>query len=367
MVSSPMAVSPGETGYLRHCWRGLVCASLLFAVLLGAAALAQETRFFRIGTAATGGSFFEVGGLLAGAISGPTEGPPCGRGGSCGVRGLVAVAQATPGSIENLRLINGGQIESGFAQADLGGWAYNGVNLFSNGGPLKKLRAIASLFPVAVHLVIPADSAIGSLKDLRGKRVALGEAGSGTAAVAAVLVAAAGLGEGDFTAKYLRPGPAGAELKAGTVDAMFLVGGYPVPAIREVAASIPVRLVPIEGPIVEALRKDFSFYYPTEIPGGIYPGVETATSSLGSSALWLVNAEIEPDLVFAITGSLWNPATEKILGTLDPIGSRIRLSHALDGLSVPLHPGAERFYREKGMPVDATPHVAGEATEKKEP
>jgi len=277
------------------------------------------------------------------------------------------VAQATPGSIENLKMINGSQIESGFAQADLAGWAYNGVNLFSTGGRLQKLRAIASLFPVAVHLVIPADSAIGSLKSLRGKRVAVGEAGSGTAAVSSVLLAAAGLREGDITAKYLRPGPAGAELKAGTVDAMFLVGGYPVPAIREVAASMPVRLVPIEAGTVESLHKDFSFYYPTEIPAGVYPGVETATNSLGSSALWLVNAEVAPDLVFAITDSLWNPATAKILGTLDPIGTRIQLPRALEGLSVPLHPGAERFYREKGMPVDAAPKVAGEPTEKKEP
>ena len=217
----------------------------------------RRPRFFRIGTAATGGSFFEIGGLIAGAISGPTEGPPCGRGGSCGVRGLVAVAQATPGSIENLKLINGGQIESGFAQADLAGWAYNGVNLFSTGGPLRKLRAIASLFPVAVHLVVPVDSPIRSLPDLRGKRVSLGEAGSGTAAVSAVLLTAAGLSESDITAKYLRPGPAGAELKAGTVDALFLVGGYPVPAIREVAASMPVRLVPIEGDVVEALQQGF--------------------------------------------------------------------------------------------------------------
>jgi TRAP transporter TAXI family solute receptor len=352
---------------LRHCWRSLVCASLLFAALLGASALAQETRFFRIGTAATGGSFFEVGGLIAGAISGPTEGPPCGRGGSCGVRGLVAVAQATPGSIENLRLINGLQIESGFAQADLAGWAYNGVNLFSTGGPLRKLRAIASLFPVAVHLIVPVDSPIRSLDDLRGKRVALGESGSGTAAVSAVLLAAAGLSESDITAKYLRPGPAGAELKDGTIDAMLLVGGYPVPAIRELAASMPVRLVPIEGGMVDALRKDFSFYYPAEIPAGNYAGIDIATASLGSSALWLVNAEVQSDLVFAITESLWNPATAKILSTLDPIGSRISFSRALEGLSVPLHSGAERFYREKGMPVDAAPKVAGEPAEKKEP
>src|SRR6202521_5157718 len=160
MVSSPMVVSPRETRGVRHSWRGLVCASLFFATSLGAAALAQEPRFFRIGTAATGGSFFEVGGLVASAISSPADGPPCGHGGGCGVRGLVAVAQATPGSIENLRLINSGQIESGFAQADLAGWAYSGVNVFADGGPLRRLRAIASLFPEAAHLVVLTQSPI---------------------------------------------------------------------------------------------------------------------------------------------------------------------------------------------------------------
>src|SRR6266702_1578891 len=215
MVSSPMIVSPRETRVVWHIWRGLVCASLFFATLLGAAALADEPRFFRIGTAATGGSFFEIGGLVASAISSPADGPSCGRGGSCGVRGLVAVAQATPGSIENLRLINGGQLESGFAQADLAGWAYTGVHAFAEAGPLRRLRAIASLFPEAAHLVVRADSPIRSLADLKGKTLSLGEAGSGSAADAAVVLAAAGLHGKEVTRKYLRPGPAVAELKAG--------------------------------------------------------------------------------------------------------------------------------------------------------
>src|SRR5438270_13532057 len=123
-----MAVSPRETmvGRREYCWRGLVCASLLLMAVVCGAASAPEARFFRMGTAATGGSFFEIGGVVAGAISGPAGGPPCGHGGTCGVPGLVAVAQATPGSIENLRMINSGQIESGFAQADLAGWARQG-------------------------------------------------------------------------------------------------------------------------------------------------------------------------------------------------------------------------------------------------
>jgi TRAP transporter TAXI family solute receptor len=372
MVSSSMTVSPSETRIVWHSWRGPVCASLFFAaglytILLGAAVMAQEPRFFRIGTAATGGSFFEIGGLVAGAISSPADGPPCGRGGSCGVRGLVAVAQATPGSIENLRLINSGQFESGFAQADLAGWAYTGVNVFADAGPLRRLRAIASLFPEAAHLVVRAESPIHSFSDLKGKKVSLGETGSGTAADAAVLLAAAGLGEHDLTRKYLRPGPAAEELKAGSLDALFLVGGYPIPVIHDLAASVSIRLVPIEGEFVDALRKNFSFYRLTNIPADSYPGIDTDTLSLGFSALWVVNADVDSDLVYAITQALWNPATAKQLTALNPIGSRIRLFRALDGLSVPLHPGAARFYRQADMKLDGVPEAAAQPVERKGP
>src|SRR5262249_29284917 len=129
MVSFRMAVSPGETRSRRGFpyWRGPVCASLLFFALLCGAAAETETRFFRIGTAATGGGFFEIGGVVASAISGPVEASACGSGGNCGVPGLVAVAQATQGSIENLRLVASGQIESAFVQADLAAMAYGGT------------------------------------------------------------------------------------------------------------------------------------------------------------------------------------------------------------------------------------------------
>jgi uncharacterized protein len=334
---------------------------------LGAAELAQEPKFFRIGTAATGGSFFEIGGLVASAISGPAVGPPCGRGGSCGVRGLVAVAQATAGSIENLRMVGSGQLESGFAQADLAGWAYNGLNVFAQGVPLRRLRAIASLFPEAAHLVVRADGPIHSLADLAGKTVSLGEEGSGSAADAGVLLAAAGLGEHDLTRRYLRPGPAAEELKAGTLDAFFLVGGYPIPAIRDLAAAAPIRLVPIEGKVVDALKKNFGFYSLTVIPAGSYRGIDVDTPSLGFSALWVVNADVDADLVYAITRALWHPATAKLFAALDPIGKRVLLYRALDGLSVPLHPGAVRFYREAGMNVDGTLEAPAASVERKGP
>ena len=103
------------------------------------------------------------------------------------------------------------------------------------------------------------------------------------------------------------------------------------------------------------------------IPAGIYPGIDNGTPSLGFSALWLVNADIDADLVYAITQSLWHPATAKLLAALDPIGKRIRLDRALDGLSVPLHPGAARFYRETGMPVESTPEEPAPTVERKVP
>jgi TRAP transporter TAXI family solute receptor len=346
-------------------WCGLFVAALFLAAALTGLARAQpkapeptpEPRYFRIGTAATGGSFFEIGGIIAAAVSGPPEGPPCGRGGTCGVPGLVAVAQATPGSVGNLRLINSGEIESGFAQADLAGWAYDGVKLFAGTGKLPELRAIASLFPAVAHLVVRADSPIRSLADLKGKIVAVGEAGSGSAADAAVLFEAAGFGAGDVAQKYLRPGPGTAEVKAGTIDAMFISGGYPVPAIRDLAASTPIRLIPIEGEVVGNLKKEFAHYQEATIPAGAYPGIDTPTPSVGFSVLWLVHSNVDPDLVYAITKSLWNAATAKLLSVAEPAGNQIRLERALDGLSVPLHPGAARFYREAGLPVDGAPQA----------
>src|SRR6516164_10351603 len=126
-------------------------------------ASAQEARFFRIGAAATAGSFFEIGGVLASAISKPAGSLPCEQGGNCGVPGLVAVAQATHGSVENLRLVASDQIESGIAQSDVVGRAYAGTGIFAGQNPMRTLRAIASLFPESLHLVVRAEGPIQTL------------------------------------------------------------------------------------------------------------------------------------------------------------------------------------------------------------
>ncbi len=342
---------------LNHCWRGLACASLLFFALPSGADAQTEPRFFRIGTASTGGSFFEIGGVIAGAISGPVAGVTCGPSGGCGVPGLVAVAQATQGSMENLRLVNGKQLESGFAQADLAAMAYGGTGAFAEEGPMPQLRVVASLFQEALHIVVRADSSIRSIDELAGKVVAVGEAGSGTAVNAKVLLTAAGFAENDVIRKNLRPSRAAEEMKAGTVDALIIAGSYPVPAIQELAAAMPIRLVPITGAVATVLEQEFSFYSPATIPAGSYRNVDTDTRSIGFYALWIVGADSDAGLIYDITRSLWSEGAAKLFAASDPIGKQIRVADALKGVSLPLHPGAERYYREKGFAVEKLPEA----------
>ena len=335
-------------------WCGPVApAAFVLSFFLGhVSPSAQEEHFFRIGAAATSGTFFEIGGVIASAISKPAGSPPCESGGNCGVSGLVAVTQATQGSVENLRMIAAGQIESGIAQSDIVSWAYAGTGIFAAEGPLKNLRAIASLFPESLQLVVRDDSGIHTLRDLRGKHISLGQPASGTVADARVVLAAAGLTERDMTAEFLRPGVAAVNVKDGALDGFFIIGGVPVPAIRDLAAESPVRLIPVDDNVLAKMRESSTSYRRSVIPSGTYPGITVETPSIGFDALWIVSADAPDDLIYAITKALWNDATQRLLEARDPLGKQVRLEDALDGLSIPLHPGAKRFYREAGLPVD---------------
>jgi uncharacterized protein len=335
-----------------HC-HGSIGAAFVVLGLLGriAPACADETHFFRIGAAATAGSFFEIGGVLASAISKPADSLPCEQGGSCGVPGLVAIAQATQGSVENLRMVASGQIESGIAQSDVVSWAYAGTGIFTGEEPLKKLRAIASLFPESLHVVVPAAGPIQTLSDLKGRRISLGQTGSGTLVDARIVLAASGFAEKDLSSEYLRSGTAATDLSDGTLEGFFLIGGVPLPAIRAVAATTPIRLIPIPDDVLSRMQEKYGPYDRSIIPADTYPGVSVATPTIGFYALWLVSADAPEDLIYSITKTLWNEATQRLLDAHDPIGKHVRLEDALDGLAVPLHPGAKRFYRQAGLPV----------------
>jgi uncharacterized protein len=328
-------------------------AVFLFGLLWGLAfSSAQETRFFRIGAAATSGTFFELGGVIASAISKPDGAPPCEHGGNCGVAGLLAVTEATQGSVENLRMIGAGQIESGIAQSDIVSWAYKGTGIFAADGPITNLRMIASLFPESLQLVVRAESSIRNLADLRGAHVSLGQAGSGTLADARVVLAAVGLSEKDLIGEYLRPGVAAAEVREGRLDGFFLIGGTPVPAIRELATAVPVRLIPVEDNVLARMRENSTSYRRSVIPAETYPGIDDDTPSVGFEAVWVVSADASDGLIYEITKALWNDATRHLLDSHNPIGKQVRIEDALDSAPAPLHPGAKRYYREIGLNVD---------------
>jgi len=337
-------------------WCGSVAVAIFVLCLLSGhvSSSAQQGQFFRIGAAATSGTFFEIGGVIAGAISKPAGSPPCEHGGNCGVPGLVAVTQATQGSIENLRMVAAGQIESGIAQSDIVSWAYAGTGIFAAAGPLKNLRAIASLFPESLQLVVRDDSAIQTLADLRGKHISLGQPASGTVADARVVLVAAGLTEKDMTAEYLRPGVAAANVKDGTLDGFFIIGGVPVPAIRDLAAETPIRLIPVEDDVLAKMRESSTSYRRSTIPSGTYPGISAETPSIGFDALWIVSADAPDDLIYAITKALWNDATQRLLEARAPLGKQVRVEDALDGVSIPLHPGAKRFLPRGRVAVRST-------------
>jgi TRAP transporter TAXI family solute receptor len=261
------------------------------------------------------------------------------------VPGLIAVALSTEGSVENVMGIAEGTLESGLSQADISYWAYNGKGIFAETGPIEKLRAVANLFPEAVHVVVRRDAGVHSLADLRGKRVSLDREGSGTRVDALLILEAFGLGLDDIEAEALAAGDAADRLRAGELDAFIMVVGTPANAVTGLAEDSEITLVPIAGPEADALRKKYPFFAQDRIEAGTYfnvPAIET----LSVGAQWLVSADLPEELVYGLTRALWHGTTRRLLDNGHPKGRAIQKVSALDGLAVPLHPGAQRYYEE---------------------
>jgi uncharacterized protein len=320
----------------------------LGTVLAGSQAFAQDITFFRIGTGGTAGTYFPIGGLIANAISNPPGSRTCADGGSCGVPGVVATAVASNGSVANVNAINSGSMQSGFTQSDVAYWAYNASGIYEGRPKVDTLRAIANLYPESFHLVARKGSGIKSIKDLKGKRMSLDEPGSGTLVDARLILAAYGMTEKDVKAEYLKPQQSADKLKDGALDAFFSVSGWPQGAIAELAATTGIDLVPIDGPEAENLIKQFSFFAADEIPDGAYKGV-TGVKTVSVNAIWATSSKQADQLIYNITAALWNPSTRKLLDSGHAKGKAIKLETAIVGLGIPLHAGAEKFYKEKGL------------------
>ena len=318
------------------------------AVLASTSLHAQELQFFTIGTGGTAYTYYPVGGVIANAISKPPGSRECGEGGSCGVDGLIASAVSSRGSVDNVNAIMSGLRNSGFAQSDVAYWAYTGTGTMEGKEPATDLRTIAALFEEHIHLVALADSGINSVADLKGKRVSLDEPGSGTYVDANLILEANGLSKDDVTAEALKGGAASEALRNGKIDAFFVVAGYPTGSLVELASAAPIKLVPIDGAGAEALAAEHGFFSLSAIPAGTYEGVDgTATVAVG--AQWFTSAKEDETLIYNITKALWNDESRVLLDAGHAKGKTITPDSALAGIGVPLHAGAEKFYKEAGL------------------
>jgi hypothetical protein len=310
-------------------------------ILLAAAALAlagtaaQAQQFFRIGTGGTAGTYYPVGGMVANVISQPGK--------------IASTAQASAGSVANVNAIASGAAESGFSQADVATWAYTATGVWQGRPAVSGLRLIANLYPESVHIVARKGSGIKSVADLKGKRVALDEPGSGTLLNARSILAAYGLKDSDLKPEYIKPNQAGDKLKDGALDAFFFTGGAPAGAIAELASGgAGIELVPIDGPQADAIRKASGFFAPDVIPADTYKGLP-AVRTLAVGAQWVTSDKVDANLVYEIVKKLYSADGQKAMGAGHAKGKYITKENAVQGAGIPFHPGAERFYREVGV------------------
>jgi TRAP transporter TAXI family solute receptor len=310
--------------------------------------LAQEVRYFRIGTGESGGSLFILGGVIASAVSNPPGSRSCDDGGSCGVPGLIALAQSTAGSVENVTDIAAGQLDSGLCQADVAYWAYAGKDIFDHGGPVATLRALANLYEESVHVVVHRDGKIKTVNDLKGARVNLGPKNSGNLLTARLVLKAFGISEKKLRPDYGDLAAASTKFIAGELDALIVLGEVPMPAVVELAGKTPITLLPVSGDKVAQLRIDNDFLSVDIIPAEAYAG-GSVTSTVGIGILWLVSSTLDEQLAHDLTKALWNKANRKLLDETGALGRQVKPGAALQAVPVPIHPGAQRYYSELEM------------------
>ena len=266
---------------------------------------------------------------------------------SDGVADCIAVAQTSVGSVENVRTIVAGETEAGLVQADVASMAYTMTGQFKNQKETQKLRAIASLYPEKFHIVVRKDAQIRVMNDLRRKRISLDESGSGTLAVMRIILSAYGLKEKQLQAVYLKPSFIKEKMISGDIQGFVMMAGTPLKSVLDLS-HVGLTLLSIPRETAQKINRDYPYLVPGTIDPGVYPGIDR-TQTLQVYALLVVSIDLDTDLVHRLTQSLWSTRTQEYLVKGHLRGASIRLETALTGLSIPLHEGAARFYREKGV------------------
>ena len=319
----------------------LVVSALVTGGRMGLADSGPARISFQIATGSTEGVYFPVGQAMAGLISHPPGVGRCDTATVCGPVGVVLSARTSEGAADNLRNVDNGAVDSGFAEGDIIAAAVAGSGMFRR--PARHLRVIAALFPEEAHLVAAANSGIQSVADLRGKRVLLGAPNSGGLARTRAILAAYRVHPRELVSDEMPS----ALMQDGKIDAYFAISGVPLDSVRDLIVRHAARLVPIDGEGRDRLVRMLPQLSPAVIAANAYPG-QPAVETVATRAWW-VTRDGEPDpLVYGLTRALFNPANHAGLAASHPSAGGINLESAAVNPPAPLHPGAARFYREKG-------------------
>jgi TRAP transporter TAXI family solute receptor len=291
-----------------------------------------------VGTGGVTGVYYQAGGAICRVVNERRSEPTV----NCQV-------DSTDGSIANIEALRSGDLEMGIVQSDIQFEAYRGTGPFAGAGPFDELRAVFSIHAEPFTVVTRRDSGIQSFDDLRGKRVNVGNPGSGQRATMEALMAAEGWTMADFAAvSELKSEDQAIALARNQVDAIVFTVGHPSGAIQEATQEVDARLVPVGGPAVDQLVTSNPYYAKAVIPGGFYRSIDSDTPTFGVRATLVTTASTPDDVVYALVAAVFGDFER--FKSLHPALGRLQQDEmAKAALSAPLHPGAERYYREANL------------------
>ena len=315
----------------------LTSMALAAGLALGTGSAFAQQQFFSIGTGGVTGVYYPTGGAICRLVNQNRR-----------EHGFRCSVESTGGSIYNINTVRAGELEFGVAQSDWQYHAYNGTSRFEEAGAFEGLRAVFSVHPEPFTLIVRGDSDITGFADLVGKRVNVGNPGSGQRATMEVVMEAFGITMDDFAVATEFQGAEMAQaLCNGQIDAMIYTVGHPAAAITEVTTTCDADLIDVVGEPIDRLVEENSYYRVAVIPGGTYAGNEEDVTTFGVGATFVTSADVSEDIVYTTVKAVFDNFSD--FTGLHPAFANLSEEEMIsDGLSAPLHPGAERYYRERG-------------------
>ncbi len=297
-----------------------------------------QNQFVTIGTGGVTGVYYPTGGAICRLVNKTRK-----------EHGIRCSVESTGGSVYNLNTIAAGELDMGVAQSDWQYHAYNGTSKFEKQGANKDLRAVFSVHPEPFTMVARADSGIKNIADIKGKRVNIGNPGSGQRGTIEVLMDAMGMKKSDLKlASELKASEQASALCDNKIDAMVYVVGHPNGSIKEATTSCDSVLVTVDGPAVDKLIADNSYYRTATIPGGMYRGTATDTMTFGVGATFVSSAKVPTDVIYNVVKAVFENFDD--FKKLHPAFGVLKKEEMIkDGLSAPLHDGAAKYYKEAGL------------------